>query len=232
MFQTPPQGSPLRKLLQRAARFSTAARFAKPAAIVALLLAFVPDLSLAQSLPGHFQFGEKRLSADGNLCIHLSDVTIQGEFVLVAPLKRDCTTLTEEFSAAEGYIFPLNGKDEHSRECLVPKGDSPVMTCSDGETSTMRGFTAKEPLRIVGTISHAAQRSGPRLVISLDDFETRYTMAGGSGTKPQKVRLVYYLEFSFSGGQCVLEKIKRSRLVNGRNQAIISVESLGCKIIR
>ena len=192
----------------------------------------MPDLSLAQSLPGHFQFGEKRLSADGNVCTFLSDVTVQGEFVLVAPLKRDCTTLTQEFSAAEGYIFPLNGKDERPRDCLVAKGESPVMTCSDGEKSTMRGFTAKEPLRIESTISHSAQWTGSRLMISLDDFESRFTMAGGSGAKTQKVRLVYYLEFSFAGGQCVLEKIKRSRLVNGRNQSIVSVEGLGCKIIR
>ena len=57
-------------------------------------------------------------------------------------------------------------------------------------------------------------------------------MSGGSGTKPLKERLVYYLEFSFSGNQCVLEKVKRSRIVNGRNQVIASVEGLSCAVVR
>ena len=114
----------------------------------------------------------------------------------------------------------------------MPKGYSPVQTCSDGEVSTRRTLNAKERLRVVSTISHAAAWDGLNLTVSLDEFETMYTMAGGSGTKPQTVHLDYFLEFSFSSGRCVMEEIKRSLLFNGRSQGIVSIEGLDCTIIR
>ena len=186
----------------------------------------------AQSLPGHFQFGEKRLLADNTTCTFVSEVTIQGGFVLVAPLSRVCTNENDVFASDEGYVFPLGGRDAHSRDCLVPPGDDPQMTCSDGEKSTLRGFTADERLRIESAINRTANWTGSRLVLDLDDFETRYTMAGGSGRKPVKLRITYHLEFSFSAGGCTLEKIRRNRLVNNRNQNIISVQVLECKLLR
>ncbi len=207
------------------------ARFVERAAIAALILVLLPDPSLAQSLPGHFQFSERRVSANGNICIVVSDVKIQGDFVLVAPLQRTCTQDSDQFSADEGYILPLNGKDQHARECRIGTGENPPITCSDGEKSTARGFTSTEPLRVKGTVSRAAKWDGSRLVLDLDDFETRFTMAGGSGKRAQKLRIVYHLEFSFSGGQCVLDSIKRSRLSNGRNQNIMSVKGLGCQVM-
>lgn len=206
------------------------ARFAERAAIAALMLILLPDLSQAQSLPGHFQFSEKRVFANGNTCTFQNDVKIQGDFVLVAPLRRECTTESDEFSADEGYILPLNGKDQHSRDCLMAKGENPPMICSDGEKSMVRGFTSSEPLRITSAISRGATWNGSRLVLDLDDSETRFTMAGGSGKRAQKLRKIYHLEFSFSGGQCVVESIRRSRLANGRNQNIVSVKGLGCKV--
>ena len=187
---------------------------------------------MAQSLPRHFQFREKRLLADGNVCLHLTEVTIQAAFVLLAPLKADCTRLSAEFSTDEGYVFPLNGKDQHSRDCRIAMGVNPEMSCSDGEVLTVWGFTAKEPYRVEGTISHAASWNGSRLVIAMDDFDSRFSMAGGSGSKPKKQRLVYYLEFSFAGGNCVLEKIKRSRVFDGTRQNVRSVEGLDCSIMR
>lgn len=211
---------------------STVARFVRRAVVASLMLSLVAEPTLAQSLPGHFQFREKRVFANGTSCTFLSDVTIQGDFVLVAPLKRDCTNETNEFSSEEGYVFPFNGKDAHSRDCRVAKGDEPVMTCSDGESLALRGFTANEPLRIDSTISHASQWTGSRLVLDLNDTETRFTMAGGSGRRAQKLRKVYHLEFSFAGGQCVIETIKRSRLSNGRNENIVAVKGLGCTIVR
>ena len=205
-------------------------RFAERLAIAALVLLLLPDPSLAQSLPGHFQFTERHVSSDGNVCIYVSDVKIQGDFVLVAPLQRECTTESDEFSADEGYIFPLNAKDQHSRECRIERGENPPMTCNDGEKSMVRGLTSTEPLSVKGTVSRAAKWDGSRLVLDLDDFETRFTMAGGSGKRALKLRKVYHLEFSFPGGQCVLESIKRSRLVNGRNQTLVSVKGLGCSL--
>ena len=211
---------------------SMAARSADLRWLTALILLAWPAMAAAQSLPRQFQYRQERLMADGNTCIDLIEAKIQGDFVLLAPLTGDCTNRTDEFAADEGFVFPLNGKDQHSRDCRIPKGENPVMTCSDGEVSTVRAFTAIEPFSLDSTISHSASWNGSRLAISQDDFQTRFTMAGGSGTKPLKERLVYYLEFSFSGNQCVLEKVKRSRIVNGRNQVIASVEGLSCAVVR
>ena len=113
-----------------AAASSTVARFARSALVAALILSFFPDIGLAQDLPGRFQFREKRVFANGTTCTFLSDVTIQGGFVLVAPLNRQCTDGADEFSADEGYLFPLNGKEAHSRDCSLPKGVDPIMTCT------------------------------------------------------------------------------------------------------
>lgn len=201
-------------------------------AIAGLMLAALPGASQAQSFPDHFQFSERRVIANGNICNFVSDVKIQGGYVLVAPLQRNCTTESDEFSADEGYVFPLNGTDQHSRECLMAEGENPPMSCTDGEKSTVRGFTAKESFRITSVVSRTSTWDGSRLVLDLDDSESRFTMAGGSGKRVQKLRKVYHLQFAFPDGQCVLESIKRSRLANGRNQNIVSVEARGCKVIR
>ena len=214
------------------ASFSMVKGCVEALSLSAILLFSMPALGLAQSLPTHFQFRETRRLLDGQNCVVLLDVKVVGSSVLLARLKEDCDNKSQVFSGDEGFIFALNETRKGPRTCAIAAGVSPKMTCSDGEIRTLLGLETTEPLRVDANLSRTASWQDSRLVLDLENAETRFTVQGGSGKKPQKIVLRLHLEFSFSGPSCRFEKVTRTRTLNGKRVNPVIVAPLDCQVLR
>ena len=211
-----------------------AARFADRRVLAALFLLAWPAMAPAQSLPGHFQYSELRHFDDGTTCVAKTDVAIRGSSVFLAPLSKVCEDPTRGSSGDEdeGFIFPLGSTASGPKNCKIAVGQDPTMTCTDGETKSVLGFATEEPLRVEAFTTASAKWTGSQLVLDLKSSEIRYTMAGGSGRKPQKVRIQFHFEYSFSGSACKADRIVRERTFNSRPDRLTGVTPQSCQILR
>lgn len=199
--------------------------------LTALILLAWPAMAPAQSLPGHFQYSEVRHYDDGRTCTIKLDVQVRGSNVLMAPLSQDCDGDVDSFAGDEGAIFPLDRPERGPRKCTIAVGQNPIMTCSDGETKALLNFAADEPLRVDGVLARSATWAGGVLTLDLDNSETRYTLAGGSGRKPQKVRFQFHLEFTFEGNRCTPRTVSRVRTQNNRHDHMTNITTANCRVL-
>ena len=209
-------------------------RFADLRWLTALILLALPTPSPAQSLPGHFQYSETRGYVDGRTCVVKSQVSIRGSNVFLSALSKVCEDASQGFTGDEdeGFVFPLGGTASGPKNCTIAVGIDPIMKCSDGETKSVLGFEAKERLRVEGFQTLSSSWNGSQLVLDLESSETRYTMAGGSGRKPQKIHIQLHFEFSFSGNTCRADHLLRVRTINGRHDSMIKATPTSCQVLR
>jgi hypothetical protein len=177
-------------------------------------------------LPGTIEFAFTDSADHGAFCRETVRIRFVGNNAFWEPKTRVCGRRSQSFPPDQGQIYPVNGTLNDVRNCQVSAGRFPKMSCDNGERKTLRQ-RQDEPFAMRLTTQSQGSFSGGTLKLATKVVEDR-TLA--DGTK-QNVTFTQNYEFRFAPGKCEFRKIKRVRLVDGRDRSSVAMNPGSCRVI-